>query len=78
MSLLTAVVGGNYSQFTANNTSVGVRVVVYTLAPIAILLGLWSRVRFVTHSRSLRFLTRAHARYAGGVFMSPFALGCQR
>ena len=54
MFLLTAAVGGNYSDWTASVANVGVRVLLYTLAPIAILAGLWSRIRyarFVLYSR---------------------------
>lgn len=49
MFLLTAAVGGNYSDWTESIASVGVRVILYTIAPIAILVGLWSRVRYVFH-----------------------------
>ena len=45
MFLMTAAVGGNYSTWMANNVNLVVRVVVFTVAPIAILAGLWSRVR---------------------------------
>jgi cytochrome b-561 domain-containing protein 2 len=47
MFLLTAAVGGNYSDYVVKlaRITVGVRVLVYTIAPIAILLGLWSRIR---------------------------------
>jgi len=43
--LMTAAVGGNYSDWAASVVGVGVRVLLYTIAPIVILLGLWSRVR---------------------------------
>jgi len=45
MFLLTAVVGGNYSNWSAGHASVGVRILIFTLAPIALLAGLWSRIR---------------------------------
>jgi len=45
MFLMTAAIGGNYSDWAAGQARVGVRVLLYTIAPIAILLGLWSRVR---------------------------------
>ncbi|KAH8118229.1 hypothetical protein DFH11DRAFT_1503616 [Phellopilus nigrolimitatus] len=45
MFLMTAAIGGNYSDWTAKVVNVGVRVVVYTLAPIFALVGLWSRMR---------------------------------
>jgi len=45
MFLLTAVVGGNYSEWAANSLNLGVRILLYTIAPVVTLLGLWSRVR---------------------------------
>ncbi|TDL19878.1 hypothetical protein BD410DRAFT_751529 [Rickenella mellea] len=45
MLLLTAAVGGNYSNWASNAASLGVRILVYTIAPIVILLGIWSRAR---------------------------------
>ena len=43
--LMTAAIGGNYSSWASSVVNVGVRVLVYTLAPISILIGLWSRIR---------------------------------
>ncbi|KAL5504312.1 hypothetical protein ACEPAH_8386 [Sanghuangporus vaninii] len=43
--LMTIAVGGNYSDWTTSKANVGVRVLLYTLAPIFALVGLWSRVR---------------------------------
>ncbi|EJD06983.1 uncharacterized protein FOMMEDRAFT_17434 [Fomitiporia mediterranea MF3/22] len=45
MFLMTAAVGGNYSSWASSVASVGVRVLLYTLAPIFALVGLWSRMR---------------------------------
>lgn len=42
---MTAAIGGNYSSWASSVVNVGVRVLVYTLAPISILIGLWSRIR---------------------------------
>ncbi|KAL5486192.1 hypothetical protein ACEPAI_7237 [Sanghuangporus weigelae] len=43
--LMTIAVGGNYSDWTTSKANVGVRVLLYTLAPIFALVGLWSRLR---------------------------------
>ena len=45
MFLMTAAVGGNYSSWVAANVNVGVRILVYTLAPIFALVAIWSRAR---------------------------------
>lgn len=43
--LMTAAVGGNYSDWSTNNVNLVVRLLVFTVAPVFILLGLWSRIR---------------------------------
>ena len=42
---MTIAAGGNYSDWTTAKVNVGVRVLLYTLAPIFALVGLWSRMR---------------------------------
>lgn len=43
--LMTAAVGGNYSDWSTNNVNLIVRLLVFTVAPVFILLGLWGRIR---------------------------------
>ena len=42
---MTAAVGGNYSDWAVNSVNLGVRLLVFTVAPVFILLGMWSRIR---------------------------------
>ena len=45
MFLLTAAIGGNYSDWVTGHANLGVRILVYTIAPIVMVIGLWSRAR---------------------------------
>ena len=45
MFLITASIGGNYSDWTVSKTSAPVRALIFIVAPVVIVLGLFSRVR---------------------------------